>query len=103
MSTQIKQKTIRAKNIKNSLALPQVPDSLGGVMTTQQNPTAAIELLAKLNTKQLIDAFNATANNSDKEIPTVRGWIMDELERRNPDAFLAWLEGDANKGPELYF
>lgn len=32
---------------------------------------------------------------NDENIPTVRGWIMDEIEKRNPAAFDAWLEGDA--------
>jgi len=29
-----------------------------------------------------------------EHMPTVRGWILDELERRNPEAFNAWLEQD---------
>jgi hypothetical protein len=33
----------------------------------------------------------------------VRGWLMDELERRNFSAFDAWLEGDANFSPRKYF
>lgn len=34
------------------------------------------------------------------EIAIVRGWLMDEIERRNPEAFNAWLDGDA-KDAEL--
>ena len=28
------------------------------------------------------------------ELSTVRGWIMDELEKRNPEAFEKWLDLD---------
>lgn len=35
--------------------------------------------------------------NRDKyyrEMPMVRGWIMDELQSRDPEAFDAWIESD---------
>ncbi len=37
------------------------------------------------------------------EVATVRGWVMDALERRNPEAFDKWLEDDDGNPPEVYF
>ena len=45
--------------------------------------------------KDLIRDFILTGAIHDPHIPTVRGWIMDELERRNPKAYDEWLEGPA--------
>ena len=51
-------------------------------------------LIAHRSTANLIEDFIMTGSNNDPHIPTVRGWIMDELEHRNMDAFMAWLEQD---------
>ena len=68
-----------------------------------QTATKISGMFLTMTTAQLVEAFNATEGNNAKEIPTVRGWIMDELEKRNPAAFMAWIDGDAFKGPEFYF
>lgn len=31
------------------------------------------------------------------QIPTVHGWLMDEISRQNPDGFAEWLVQDASK------
>lgn len=68
-------------------------------MTAQES---AVKKIRSLSTDQLIDAFEATDSRNDAEIPVVRGWIMDELETRNAQAFEAWLE--ANTGsPRNFF
>lgn len=73
-------------------------------MTTNTATTAKLtELFAKLDTAQLIESFEATDSRKDAEIPTVRGWIMDELERRNPAAFEAWMMGEATIPARKYF
>ena len=36
------------------------------------------------------------------EVITLRGWIMDELEARNFDAFNAWIESDSET-PRPFF
>lgn len=65
--------------------------------------TAVKNLLATMSTKQLIEQFVLTGNMEyTPELPTVRGWYMDELERRDFDAFAAWLEQDAPEDVDLY-
>jgi len=71
--------------------------------TTTQQTDKLTELFAKLDTVQLIEAFEATDTRNDAEMPTVRGWMMDELERRNPEAFEAWMMGDATIPARKYF
>lgn len=51
-------------------------------------------MIAARSTKSLIEDFILTGTTDDVNIPTVRGWIMDELEARNPDAFAAWIGQD---------
>ena len=58
-------------------------------------------LFAKMTTKGLVDAFVMTDGQHGDEIPTVRGWIMDELEKRHPAAFEAWMDG--NEPVATYF
>lgn len=53
------------------------------------------------STEKLIDLFTLTDSWEDENIPTVRGWIMDELEARDPEAFDAWLEDEVGDGEAL--
>lgn len=72
--------------------------------TTAEAAAAKITaLFAKLDMVQLIEAFEATDTRTDAEVPTVRGWMMDEMERRDPSAFEAWLSGDPMKPAREYF
>ena len=73
-------------------------------MTTNTAATAKLtELFAKLDMAQLIEAFEATDSRNDAEVPTVRGWMMDEMERRNPESFEAWMNGEATIPARKYF
>jgi hypothetical protein len=65
-------------------------------MTTTANTAAtkAAALIQTMTTRQLIDTFIVSDTNDDPNVYIVRGWIMDELERRNPDAFDRWLDSD---------
>lgn len=54
-----------------------------------------LEALKKMSTEKLVELFCMTTNMSDANIPTVRGWLIDEIERRNPNAFEKWLYEDA--------
>lgn len=58
--------------------------------------------VAGLPTAQVIEAFELTEANQDPEIPTVRGVLMDELEKRDPAAFEQWLES-VQASPRQFF
>lgn len=50
-------------------------------------------MLSRLSTEQLIKEFDMTEDIPiSLELSMVRGWIMDELEKRNPEAFDKWLD-----------
>lgn len=55
----------------------------------------ARKAIASETTEKLIELWELTTNNTNPETPTVRGWLMDEIEKRNPAGFEAWLDGDA--------
>lgn len=62
-------------------------------------------MIANRSTENLINDFILTGTLNDKNAPTVRGWIMDELESRNPDAYDAWLDQDdpTDESLKIYF
>lgn len=52
-------------------------------------------MLNRLSVEQLIKEFDMTeVMPISLELSMVRGWIMDELEKRNPEAFDKWLDLD---------
>ena len=55
----------------------------------------ATKRIATMSDKQLFEVWEMTSTNNSEYIPTVRGWIMDEIEKRYPEAFDKWLEEDA--------
>ena len=64
------------------------------------------EIFSNMDTKKLCEAFELTNKKNTEEIPTVRGWIMEELEKRNPEAFNSWIDtNDINKMdfPSIFF
>ncbi len=52
----------------------------------------ARRLIGKQTLEQLLAQWELTSVINDKNIPTVRGWLMDELGKRNPEAFDKWLD-----------
>lgn len=58
-------------------------------------------MISKLPLDELLTQWELTSVIKDENIPTVRGWLMDELEKRNPDGFNAWLESDLAEDNEL--
>lgn len=54
----------------------------------------ARNLVRSLKTAQLLDQWEATTTMTDLNTPTLRGWFMDELEKRFPDQFDKWLDSD---------
>ena len=68
-------------------------------MTKQEQK--AREMLANSTLGDLLDEWELTSDMDDPEIATVRGWLMDELESRNPEAFDKWLDQDAPEDNQL--
>lgn len=54
----------------------------------------AAQMLRMRSTSNLVQEFIMTGWMNDPHIPTVRGWYMDELKRRDPEAYNAWLDDD---------
>ena len=44
------------------------------------------------STEKLLELWELTEYVTSKELPTVRGWLMDEIESRNPEGFTHWLD-----------
>lgn len=79
-------------------------------MTTINTPEVALLKLRTRKTKDLINDLILTGKmidtlkkNVDSGIFTVRGWLMDEIERRNPEAYDAWIESDTDDDGLLAF
>lgn len=55
----------------------------------------ARRMIAGLSTERLLEQWELTTDNNDENIYTIRGWLMDEIERRYPETFEKWLDEDA--------
>lgn len=67
--------------------------------------TATPKEITSASLKTLIDLWEATESAPFSQgLATMRGWLMDELERRNPEGFSSWLDQDApnDKGLRQY-
>lgn len=68
----------------------------------KSNTPSKVETILRMrSTEQLVEDFIATNTVKDQQIFTVRGWILDELERRNPVGFSAWLSLDCPLDEDL--
>ena len=69
------------------------------MVTTTKTPTAVTARLQTRTTRQLIEQLILSGKmidaGTDPEMYTVRGWLLDELERRDPKAMDAFLESDS--------
>lgn len=72
-------------------------------MSNPATPPAALRLMASRSLFELMNDWDATEDNTAEEIPMVRGWLMEEMERRNLEAFENWMLGPATIGPRQYF
>lgn len=69
-------------------------------MTAQEQ--RARQIIKGQSTAALIEEFELTETQNDPYIPTVRGWLMDELEARNPEAFDNWMDSEEDS-PRTFF
>jgi len=60
-----------------------------------------MKLLKSMSLEKLVESFELTSNMNDENIPTVRGWLMEEIEKRNPEGFDKWLDSDYPADSEL--
>ena len=67
---------------------------------TSTNITAS-EKLRELTLNQLLRAWESTEYLNTPETPAVRGWIMNEINRREPLRFDAWLNQEAPEDKDL--
>lgn len=64
----------------------------------------AKNMISKKSTADLVEMFEITEKQENSsEVYMVRGWIMDELEARDPDAFDKWIDEGYDKSPRAYF
>lgn len=61
----------------------------------------ALEMLKTYSLEKLVELWDLTENMNGPEVPVVRGWLMDEIEKRNPDGFDAWLDQDFPEDKDL--
>lgn len=66
-----------------------------------ENKTFAPKKLRTMSDDQLLTAWEFTEHLEDPQCPTIRGWLMDEIERRYPVDFNAWLDQDAPEDSQL--
>lgn len=66
-----------------------------------ENRTFAPKKLRTMTDDQLLTAWEFTEHLEDLQCPTIRGWLMDEIERRYPVDFNAWLDQDAPEDSQL--
>ena len=54
------------------------------------------------STKKLLELWELTESmNRSQELAIVRGWLMDELEARDPEGFDRWIDSeDPNADPK---
>lgn len=56
------------------------------------------------STKKLLELWGLTESmKPSQELAVVRGWLMDELEARDPEGFEAWMDSEDNAAsPEQF-
>jgi hypothetical protein len=61
-------------------------------------------LMASRSMEDLVKDFEVTEEMQIScELAEVRGWIMDELERRDEEAFWRWIDEGYSESPRKYF
>ena len=61
-------------------------------------------IMVCMTTEDLCAAFDQTSNRHEEPgaTATVRGWMMEELEARDPMAFKLWIEENADSPTPYY-
>lgn len=59
-------------------------------------------LIAGRTTAELVGDFEVTEFLNTPETPMIRGWYMDELEKRDATAFADWIDSDEESPRKFY-
>ena len=71
-------------------------------MTRKITPTITPEALRSMTTERILDLWEITNGmKHTPELAIVRGWLLDELEIRNPAGFNAWLDQKVPRDEDL--
>jgi hypothetical protein len=71
-------------------------------MTIKQKSAIIVNNLTKCSTSKLIDLWNETEKQElSVDLATTRGWIMEALETKNPQAFDEWID-NCDKDDDLH-
>ena len=54
-----------------------------------------------MSLETLVAVWELTTNDSREHIPMVRGWLMDEFEARQHEAFEEWISQEQPKDEDL--
>ncbi len=61
-----------------------------------------VKLLGSRTNKELIEGWEMVSKMPmSEEIPTIRGWYMEEIEKRFPEEYDNWLESETCEDLEL--
>ena len=63
---------------------------------------AAEQKIATKPTEMLIEIMELSQTDQRPEVPQVREWVMNELEKRNPEAFMDWLDSEEGSPRKFY-
>ena len=69
-------------------------------MTTAEKK--ARDLIASRTIEELVRDFETTEYLNTPEVPMIRGWMMDELEKRDAEAFVKWIDSDCDSPRAFY-
>ena len=58
-------------------------------------------ILKSRTLEELVKDFEATETTNDINIYQVRGWLMDEIQKRNPTGYEKWLDSENCEDSEL--
>lgn len=72
-------------------------------MIAEQADCRAAEVLDTMSVVDLAEMFDATDKMAmNAEVATLRGWLMDALERRCPEQFAEWMENIGKTAREAF-
>lgn len=58
-------------------------------------------MISSRTTAELLDMWEMTTTMDSENVPMIRGWMMDEFEKRDPEAFAAWLDTEECNDADL--